>query len=153
MKWTIQELIKQERINNQFEEELDLSSFIGDSDIEKISLVSVKGDYEIYDQTEFSFFLDVSCTITMLCAISLEEVDVKLDFSVEETFSTEKNDDFHYIDGITIDLLPIIWSNIILEKPMRVISENADRSFEKENVELDTDDINQAFAKLKNFKN
>ena len=152
MKWTIQELIKNRKTNNEFHETVDLSVFKENSDIVKISPVEVRGDYEIYDDTDFEFLFDVKCTITMLCAITLEEVDIEIDFEAEETFSTEKNDDFIHIDGITIDLLPIIWSNIILEKPMRVLSENAQRDFEKENVEIDTENINQAFAKLKNFK-
>jgi uncharacterized protein len=76
-----------------------------------------------------------------------------MDISVEEIFSQDINDDYNNIEGITIDLLPIIWSNIILEKPMRILSENAYQNQEEETVEFDkSDDLNQAFAKLKNYK-
>ena len=154
MKWTIQELIRQYNMDNTFIGEIDFSDYLENTDIEKISKVSVEGDFEIYsDNTEFVFYMDIDCVITLPCAISLEPVDVTLSFGVEETFSTVKNDDFNYIDGITIDLLPIIWSNIILEKPMRVISENATNNFEKDNVEFETDNINPAFSKLKDFNN
>ena len=65
-----------------------------------------------------------------------------------------KNEDFHIIEGITVDLLPIIWSNIVLEKPMRVLSENAYDDFSENNIELEADENEKnAFSKLKNFKN
>ena len=58
------------------------------------------------------------------------------------------------LDGITIDLLPIIWSNIVLEKPMRILSENAYDNFSENNIELEADENEKnAFSKLKNFKN
>jgi len=154
MKWTIQELIKRIATDNSFEATLDFSDFIENTDIVRISPVEVDGEYEVYDQTEFVFYIGIKCTLTLECAISLEEVDVELDFEVEETFSTEKNEDFNFIEGITIDLLPIIWSNIILEKPMRVVSKNATNDFEKDNVEFEPDTaVNNAFANLKNIKN
>ena len=90
----------------------------------------------------------------LTCAITLQEVDYEIDISVEETLSTVKNEDFHIIEGITVDLLPIIWSNIVLEKPMRVLSENAYDDFSENNIELEADENEEnAFSKLKNFKN
>lgn len=152
MKWTIHELIKNANTNNTFETTLDFSDKIENSDILKISKVEVSGDYEIYDNIEYIFYIDIKCTLTMACAITLKEVDVVLDFTAEEVFTEDKDDEFNTIDGITIDLLPIIWSNIILEKPMRVVSENAYDNFELDNTEIE-DDVNEAFSKLKDFKN
>ena len=152
MKWTIHELIKNEKLNNQFSATLDFTDKIANSDIIKISDVEVVGDYEIFDNIEYIFYIDIKCTLTMACAITIKDVDVLLDFTVEEVFTEDKNDEFNQIEGITIDLLPIIWSNIILEKPMRVVSENAYDNFELDNVETE-DDVNEAFSKLKDFKN
>ena len=153
MKWTIHELMKKSNTDNTFKETVDFSEFTKNSDIVKISPVEVVGDFEVYEGNEFVFYMEIKTTITMLCAITLEEIDVELDFDIEETLSTVKNDDFILIDGITIDLLPIIWSNIILEKPMRVVSDKATDNFTKENVEIESDNINHAFAELKTFKN
>jgi uncharacterized protein len=154
MKWTLQELIKNEKQDNTFEETVDFSDFIATTDILKISPCYVEGDYEIYDQEEFVFYIDIKVTLTLACAITLKEVEYEMDFSVEETFSTVRNDDFNYIEGITIDLLPIIWSNIILEKPMRVLHEDAyeDRGFEEDEFPEDIETDN-AFSKLKDYKN
>ncbi len=153
MKWTTFELIKLENTNNQIDEKIDLSGYIEDTDIIKISPVNVTGDFEIFDAEEFIFYLDIKCTLTMACAITLKEVEYKMDLSVEEVFTTYKNDDSNIIDGITIDLLPIIWSNIILEKPLRVVSENAYENVDFENTEFEPDDEpTNVFASLKNYE-
>lgn len=151
MKWTIHELIKNQNQDNTFEATLDFSNHINNSDILEISEVFVSGDYEIYDQIEYVFYIDIRVTLTMACAITLDPVKVELDFTAEEVFTEDPNDDFNTIDGITIDLLPIIWSNIILEKPMRVVSEHALEFIDDEEIEMD--DVNDAFSKLKDFKN
>lgn len=150
MKWTIHELIKNQKADNTFEETLDLSSYIDNTDIVRISPVEVSGDYEIYDNEEFVFYISIRCTLIMQCAITLKEVEYPMDLEVEEVFTTYKDDETTKIEGITIDLLPIIWSNILLEKPMRVVSENAydEVDFENDTFE-DEEVINEAFASLK----
>jgi uncharacterized protein len=155
MKWTLSELIKQSNIDNQIDETVDLSSFINGTDILAISPVHVTGDFEIYDQEEFNFLLRIQCVLTLQCALTLKEIEYPLDFEVEEVFTTFKDDETRKINGITIDLLPIIWSNIYLEKPMRVVSEHA-----YEEVDFDLDEssseqsaVNEVFASLKNNKN
>ena len=153
MKWTVQELIKLQNIDNKFEATLDYSSYLDKTDIIKISPVEVKGDFEIYDSSLFEFYIEIKCTLTLACAITLEEVLYEVDIVAEETFSSEKSEEYNPIEGITIDLLPIIWSNIILEKPMRVLSKNAYDKLETEIIELDEDkSINNAFADLTKYK-
>jgi uncharacterized protein len=147
MKWTIQELVKLENINNKYEGTIDFSSKIEGTDIVGITPVQVAGEFEIYDNSEFVFFSDIKCEIVMECALTLKEVIVPLEFSVEDTFSTYEDENNFTIEGITIDLLPIIWSNILLEKPMRVVSEDADEEFEYSNTE--TKKTQNAFAVLK----
>ena len=150
MKWTIHELIKLENINNKINETIDLSDYIIGTDILGISDVHVEGDFEILESEEFVFYLSIECTLTLACAITLKELEYHMDFDVEEVFTTYKNEDSNIIEGITIDLLPIIWSNILLEKPMRVLSENAYDEVDFENVEFDEDETVNVFAKLKN---
>ncbi|MCK5761581.1 MAG: DUF177 domain-containing protein [Candidatus Izimaplasma sp.] len=153
MKWTIHELRKLQNINNEFKGTVDLSSYIENTDIIKISPVLVEGSFEIYDDSLYEFYFDIKCTLTLECAITLVEVPYLIDISVEEIFSTNKSDENIDIEGITIDLLPIIWSNIILEKPMRITSKNAYDNFESETPDLEEkESINQAFANLKNYK-
>ena len=152
MKWTIHELIKKQATNNKFSTTLDFNDRIGNTEILKISEVLVNGDYEVFDSTEFVFDIDIKCTLTLECAISLKEVPFVIDIKVEEVFSVEEDEESNTIEGITIDLLPIIWSNIILEMPMRVISKDAYDNFELDNTEFEEDEIENAFSNLKNYK-
>ena len=153
MKWTIHELTKLQNINNEFSEVLDLSSYLENSDILKISPVEVSGSFEIYDNSLYEFDIDIKCTLTLACAISLEEVPYEMDIQVEEVFTSDVNDEYNTIKGITIDLSPIIWSNIILEKPMRILSKNAYENYNPKTPDSTDDErINKAFADLKNYK-
>lgn len=152
MKWTIHELIKKHTTNNNFEAVLDFSNKIDGTDILAISEVNVKGNYEVFDSSEFVFDIDIKCTLTLECAITLKEIAFDIDIQVEEVFSIEEDDESNTIEGITIDLLPIIWSNILLEMPMRVISENAYDNFELDNTEFEEDEIENVFSNLKNYK-
>lgn len=152
MKWTIHELIKKQSTNNKFKAIIDFSEDIKNTDILAITDVEVQGDYEVFDSTEFVFYIDIKCTLTLECAITLKEVPYEIDIQVEEVFSIDEDEESNTIEGITIDLLPIIWSNIILEMPMRVVSENAYDNFELENTEFDDDEIDNAFSNLKNYK-
>lgn len=152
MKWTIHELIKKYATNNKFKAVIDFTEDIKGTDILAISPVEVSGDYEVYDGSEFIFYIDIKCILTLECAITLKEVPYELDLQVEEVFSLDEDEESNTIEGITIDLLPIIWSNIILEMPMRVVSENAYDNFELDNTEFDDDEIENAFSNLKNLK-
>ena len=150
MKWTTHELVKLESQNNEFDEMLDLTKYIHDTDIIRISPVHVTGDFEIENRDEFIFYLTIQCTLTLPCAVTLKEVDCEIDIDAEEVFTFRTNEDSHIIDGITIDLSPIIWSNIILEKPMRVLSENAYDKIDFQNEDFEIDEKKNAFASLKN---
>lgn len=157
MKYTTHELVKNYNVSSKFAFEADLSSYIAlDTDVIKLSPVEVKGYYKIYnDNSEFVFHLSINCIMTMLCAITLEEIEVPLDFNVIETFTESTMDeDNRVIDGITIDLLPIIWSNILLEKPYRVIKDGAELD-EKIHVLDENDDeeyVNPQFKNLDKYK-
>lgn len=152
MKWTTHELIKLENTNNEIDEIIDLSNRISETDIIKISPIKVTGDFEVYDQEEFVFYLTIKCNLMLPCAITLKEVPYEMEIETEEVFTFKQNEDSHIIDGITVDLLPIIWSNILLEKPMRVVSENAYDEVDFENQEFEIDETKNAFASLKNYK-
>ena len=151
MKWTIHELIKKHATNNNFKAVIDFTEDIKGTDILAISPVEVSGDYEVYDSSEFIFYIDIKCTLTLECAITLKEVPYEIDLQVEEVFSLDEDEESNTIEGITIDLSPIIWSNIILEKPLRVLSENAYDEIDFQNEDFEIDDKENMFASLKNY--
>ncbi|MBU1144851.1 MAG: DUF177 domain-containing protein [Firmicutes bacterium] len=145
MKWTIHELRKLSYTNNQFEYLCECDKFINEDilDLVDISLADVKGRFNIIEENRLYLFeLHIKVTLTMLCAITLKPVDVPLDFETALHFSkTFIDDDTHVIDGITIDLDPYVWAEILVEKPMKVVSKNASNPCLEELATIDEEEI------------
>ena len=68
-----------------------------------------------------SLRLNIKCILTLICSISLKDVKYDVDTSIEEEIS-EENDENMKILNNSIDLLPIIWQNILMEIPIKVVS-------------------------------
>lgn len=125
MKWSVEQLNKSKHQGFEFHETIDLSEYIQDDlEISDISPVDVVGRFTL-ETNDYVFDLDIETTLTMLCAKTLKPVEVPLDFSVTERFSLKAHDDVRLIDKNTVDLIPIIWSNIYLEKPLKVVHPDA----------------------------
>lgn len=125
MKWSIEQLNKYMHQGLEFHETLHLDAFIKeDYEISHIAPVEVTGQFSL-KHSDYVFDLDIKTTLTMLCAKTLKPVEVPLDFSVTEIFSHTPHDDIRLIDANTVDLIPIIWSNIYLEKPLKVVHPDA----------------------------
>ncbi|MDD4354656.1 MAG: hypothetical protein PHP61_01990 [Candidatus Izemoplasmatales bacterium] len=156
MKFSLQELRKQQTTDNRIDFVSDCSSFIT-SDLEDlvgISPVQVSGTYFVHEaDNRYIFDLRIRCHCIMLCAVTLEEVTVPLDFETILEFSEKITDDYTFpIQGTTIDLDPIIFSEILVEKPMRALSPNANQKDFSEIVKLDDEERlkDNPFSKLKN---
>lgn len=155
MKWSLPELRKLIHINNEFCYVADFHGNLDGSiiDLVDISPVNVSGSFQIMEaEDQFIFLIDVECTLTMICAITLNEVAVPMHFETELVFGHDPEDDnMHLIEGNTIDLDPYVFSEILIEKPMRVVSENAYENYKEEIVTLDDEEktASNPFAKLK----
>lgn len=88
--------------------------------ITKINSMHVSGYAKVNYEDNIEFELDVNGSITMPCAITLEDVIVPINVHIsEEILENTLNDDFF------LDLLNILWENIVLEIPIRVTKEGA----------------------------
>jgi len=155
LKWTIHELIKKATNDNLIDESIDLRKYLKDDfdDFKDILETKVYGsyDYSRIDQV-FTFNLNIKTTLVMICSVSLKQVEVKLDFDSQINFSVDYvDDDTHIIEGITIDLDSYIFSEILVEKPMRVVSPDANVDFTAEKEKFTEEEIieNNPFSKLK----
>ena len=123
-------------------------------DLEKAGIlnmgeVSVQG--EIINNIEQTIIkLTIKGKMTLPCNLTLEPVDYPFSLEIEENL-----DEIIENSQKTIDILPIIWENILMEIPMRVISPKAKNMKTKgEGWELITDSEKQAnnsLAKLKDL--
>lgn len=86
--------------------------------------VSVHGKAIINYEDEIELDLDLSGKMYLPCAISLEEVEVPFATKIEEIIEENNiNNNFY------LDLSDILWENIVLEIPIKVV---------KEGVQLET---------------
>ena len=123
-------------------------------DLEKAKIldmdeVSVQGEIR-NNQEESILNITVKGKMILPCNLTLEPVDYPFSLEIEENLNeTIKN------SQKTIDILPIIWENILMEIPMRVISPKAkDMKTKGEGWELITDSEekgNHSLAKLKDL--
>ena len=80
--------------------------------------VSVHGKAIINYEDEIELDLDLSGKMYLPCAISLEEVEVPFARKIEEIIGENNiNNNFY------LDLSDILWENIVLEIPIKVVKE------------------------------
>ena len=80
--------------------------------------VSVHGKAIINYEDEIELDLDLTGKMYLPCAISLEEVEVPFATKIEEIIGENNiNNNFY------LDLSDILWENIVLEIPIKVVKE------------------------------
>ena len=127
-----------------------------------ISLNDVKVVGEITKDAIDELYLDINVrgTLVLPCAITLKPVnypfDIKIEGNIDELVG--ENEKSVKKDENTLDILPIIWENILMEIPMRVVSEDAEEELSnlegngwKVITEEDDGEINPELAKLKDL--
>ena len=93
--------------------------YLNNNDIKDISDVKVNG-YITYNNEYFDINMNIKCDLTLICSISLKDVLYKIDINVNDSFN-ENDEEIYKIINNSIDLLPIIWQNILMEVPMKVV--------------------------------
>lgn len=118
---------------------------------EIIDLQNVKATGKIYKDSLEEIILELQITGTMIlpCSRTLKPTEHKFKADIEENI--EENEEKTKKIKKTIDILPIIWENILMEIPIRIINPEAEEvDIKGEGWELITsDNIGQnAEAKL-----
>ena len=147
-----------------FNDEVEIDkSYLENTDIKDISKVKVEGSIRPYENN-FELNMNIKCTLTLICSISLKDVKYDININVNEIIGESTDEveieENNKIINNTIDLIPIIWQNIILEVPLKVISPDVKR----ENLEgdgwkfiteekVDNKDIDPRLEKLKDCLN
>ena len=118
---------------------------------EIIDLKNVKVKGKIYKDSLEEIIIQLQITGTMIvpCSRTLKPTEYKFESEIEENI--EENEEKTKKIKKTIDILPIIWENILMEIPIRIINPEAEEiEIKGEGWELITsDNIGQnAEAKL-----
>ncbi|WP_296878536.1 DUF177 domain-containing protein [Thomasclavelia sp.] len=107
--------------------------------------------------------LHIKGTMILPCALTLEDVDYPFEISSTEVFAFDKPDpleDIHEVKKDIVDLTPVVFENIMLEVPMRVVKDGANIKSEGKGWKIldsttsktsDEDYIDPRLAKLKDY--
>lgn len=116
---------------------------------------------------EFIVGLDIECTVTVPCAISLVPIEVDIETKLSETFMFDENslleedEDLILVEGLEVDLWPHIWSAIMAEIPIKVVDPELETYPSGDGWRVLTEDdyakekeetLDPRLAKLKDFK-
>ena len=96
------------------------------SEIRKLKDVNVSGLISIDYEDNLILELKITGTMILPCAITLE--DVKYDFETEIEENIGKFEEIYKNNKNTLEISDILWENIVLEIPIRVVSESAEPS-------------------------
>lgn len=105
----------------EIDEEFEIPEVdVKNTEIKKISKVKVKGNIYKLDDGLFELNLNASGIMTLLCALSLEEIEYPFKIDIKNTIEQENSINFTNI----LDIFPIVWENIVLEIPSRIVKDN-----------------------------
>ena len=126
------------------------------TDILKLDNVSIKGDITKNSLGELLLNIIVKGTMILPCAVSLKPVNYDFEVEIDENLTeySEENYKICKNNQKTLDILPIIWENILMEIPMRVVSDDLSGVITKgDGWELVTEEkkVNPSLAKLKDL--
>lgn len=138
-------------------------SYLKNTDVKDISKVKINGKIKPYENN-FELILNIKCTLTLVCSISLKDVKYDITIDINEIIGDNNEDmeieENNKIINNSIDLIPIIWQNILLEVPLKVISPDVEvKNLQGDGwkfiteEEVSNKDIDPRLEKLKSFLN
>ena len=100
------------------------------TDVKELNNMHVVGEISLNALGEIYLSLEAKGNMIIPCAITLKPVDVPFDVIIEGDLSEFKDETSEILKNNinSIDILPIIWENILMEIPTRVVSPGADIS-------------------------
>ena len=109
-------------------EELNISQeLLSSSSIISMDKITVEG--EIYrDDDDYELDLELKGTMVLPCSISLKPVKNEFDIKINQNYyeSLEEIQKNVKKSNNTIDILPILWENILVEIPIRITDPESD---------------------------
>ena len=125
------------RLNNNIDKSIEVNetyTFSQDelrgTDLLKLEDIKVEGEIIKNSLGNIELSVDVDGVMVIPCAITLKPVNypfsIEISGEIEELMENFDENSTNFQNSI--DILPIIWENILMEIPMRVVSEEAKNS-------------------------
>lgn len=111
----------------EINEEIEFDSEkLKNTEIQRLENIKAKGTITRIDNEIYHITLNITGNMILLCARSLEEVNYPLNIFIDKNIKEEANDEENQlILQNSLDIFEIVWENIVLEVPLRVIKEDA----------------------------
>lgn len=131
----------------------DKTLFAG-TDLIDLRDVHVHGNLTKDSMDDVCIYLSVSGIMILPCSITLEEVSHNFKFVIDDKLENVlKESDFDKKIENSIDILPIIWENILMEIPMKVVSPNAKvENLKGDGWQFVTGEVNKVNPELEKLK-
>lgn len=140
MKWSIQQLRRLPCSPFPFHYSFDFSENIATiEDIIAINNVEVEGTISLIDFDTFNFSYRVKAKLLLACSLTLEPVEYLIDSTIKELYGLNESEEVTLIEGNTVDLKAMVWTTIIINKPIRVVREDAYQILAQRKIILDDD--------------
>lgn len=109
------------------------------TEIRKISPVKVNG-FIYNNEDDYELDINISGVMTLGCARTLKDVDYPFSIDIEENIG-DNDDKILEIKQNSLDIFPIVWQNILVDIPLRVLAPDAkEESLEGDGWRLITED-------------
>lgn len=105
-------------------------NYFKNTDIKNISEVKIEGSFKREMDNLIILKMFIEGTMILPCSVSLVDVSYPFNIEIYEAIDMETNETEEYLKIVrnSIDILPLIWQNIVLEIPLKVLSPNIDRN-------------------------
>lgn len=97
--------------------------YITHPDIKDLSPIKVNGYIKKIDEY-YNLDILITGTMTLECARTLKSIEYPINITLNEDITTEENEDYDKIIENSLDIMAIVWENIVLEIPLRVVSDD-----------------------------
>jgi len=151
--YKIAKLIKASTTEISINEAVDFADAVNQHfDIKKLSkiLVTGKGLLKPTSRT-MEFELTITGEMTLSCALTLDEVAYPFATTINPTFTwnAEQHDPYSedYLIKDTVELAPLIWQEILIQVPQRVVKDGAHAELKRLGIELLSEENHQLEAK------
>lgn len=101
-------------------------SYYKNTDIRKLENLHVSGEISVDYEDDINFNLNISGRMILPCAVSLVDVPYDFDTNIEENIG--KFEEIYKKNKNTLEISEILWENIVLEIPIRVVSKDIEPS-------------------------
>lgn len=98
-----------------------------DTPIKNTKNIKAKGKITKLSNILYHLELNITGIMVLTCARSLTDVDYPLDIFIDKNIEdSEKVDEKQLFFQNSLDIFSIVWENIVLEVPLRVVNEDAE---------------------------